>query len=51
VSLPGPTSGPGVAAYLGLVLVVALILYLVISGVGSHVHGGVGGLRAGLGLG
>ncbi len=51
MSLPSPTSGPGVATYLGLILLVAAILYLVVTGVGPHMHGGVGGLRAGLGLG
>ncbi len=48
--LPSPTSGPGVATYVGLVLLVAAILLLVVTGVGPSLHGDVGGLRHGLGL-
>ncbi|HVA22151.1 MAG TPA: hypothetical protein VNN74_08670 [Candidatus Micrarchaeia archaeon] len=50
MTLPSPTSGPGVAAYLALILFTVAILYLVITSVGPHLHGDVSGLRHGLGL-
>ncbi len=47
-SLPPPTSGPSVTAYLALILLVALVLTLVLLTVNPGILGHVEGLRRAL---